>query len=111
MYLTRFSAHSALSQAIELYEKQPGRESGRFTHSFSNAGLAYRINRDYSVNQFTLRSNLRNANKSGKRALSVEQARALVARDKANDGHGRAAIARDLGISRETLYQYLRHAA
>jgi DNA invertase Pin-like site-specific DNA recombinase len=49
--------------------------------------------------------------KGRKKALSVERAKAIIARDKANGGHGRAALARDLGISRETLYQYLRHAA
>ena len=49
--------------------------------------------------------------KGRKKALSVEQAKTLVARDKANGGHGRAGLARDLGISRETLYQYLRQAA
>ena len=46
-----------------------------------------------------------------RKARSVEQAKAVVARDKENRGHGRAALARDLGISRETLYQYLRQAA
>lgn len=45
------------------------------------------------------------------RALSVEQAKAVVAKDKENRGHGRAALARELGISRETLYQYLRRGA
>jgi len=49
--------------------------------------------------------------KGRKKALSVEQAKALVAKDKANRGKDRAALARDLGISRETLYQYLRQAA
>ncbi len=48
--------------------------------------------------------------KGRKRALSVEQAKAVVAKDKENRGHGRAALARELGISRETLYQYLRRA-
>ena len=47
----------------------------------------------------------------GRKVLSVEQAKAVVARDKENRGHGRAALARELGISRETLYQYLRQAA
>ena len=49
--------------------------------------------------------------KGRKRALSAEQAKTVVAKDKANGGRGRAALARDLGISRETLYQYLRQAA
>jgi DNA invertase Pin-like site-specific DNA recombinase len=49
--------------------------------------------------------------KGRKKALSVEQAKSLVAKDKANRGKDRAALARDLGISRETLYQYLRQAA
>jgi DNA invertase Pin-like site-specific DNA recombinase len=48
--------------------------------------------------------------KGRKRALSAEQAKAVVAKDKANGGRDRAALARDLGISRETLYQYLRQA-
>ena len=48
--------------------------------------------------------------KGRKRALSVEQAKAVVAKDKENRGHGRAALAREVGISRETLYQYLRRA-
>jgi DNA invertase Pin-like site-specific DNA recombinase len=49
--------------------------------------------------------------KGRKKALSVEQAKAVIAKDKANGGKGRAALARDLGICRETLYQYLRQAA
>jgi DNA invertase Pin-like site-specific DNA recombinase len=49
--------------------------------------------------------------KGRKKALSADQARDVIAKDKANGGRGRAALARDLGISRETLYQYLRHAA
>ena len=49
--------------------------------------------------------------KGRKRALSAEQAKAVVAKDKANGSRGRAALARELGISRETLYQYLRQAA
>ena len=49
--------------------------------------------------------------KGRKKALSVEQAKALVAKDKANRGKDRAALARELGVSRQTLYQYLRQAA
>ena len=49
--------------------------------------------------------------KGRKKALSVDQARAVIAKDKANGGKGRAALARDSGNSRETLYQYLRQAA
>lgn len=49
--------------------------------------------------------------KGRKKALSVEQTKAVIAKDKANGGNGRAALTRDLGISRETLYQYLRQAA
>ena len=49
--------------------------------------------------------------KGRRKALTVEQAKALVARDKANRGKDRAALARDLGVSRQTLYQYLRQAA
>lgn len=49
--------------------------------------------------------------KGRKKALSADQAKAVIAKDKANGGRGRAALARDLGISRETLYQYLRQAA
>ena len=44
-----------------------------------------------------------------KRALSPEQITQLKAR--VDDGEKRAEIARDLGISRETLYQYLRQAS
>lgn len=43
-----------------------------------------------------------------KPTLSEMQASELVAKDKANGGKNRAALARDYGISRETLYQYLR---
>jgi len=49
--------------------------------------------------------------KGRNRALSVEQAKAVVAKDKANGGRGRAALAREVGVSRQTLYQYLRQAA
>lgn len=49
--------------------------------------------------------------KGRKRALTAEQAKTLVAKDKANGGRGRAVLARESGISRETLYQYLRQAA
>jgi DNA invertase Pin-like site-specific DNA recombinase len=40
--------------------------------------------------------------------LTTEQAQELKAKDGANGGKGRAALAREYGISRETLYQYLR---
>ncbi len=40
--------------------------------------------------------------------LTPEQAQELKAKDAANNGKGRAALARDYGISRETLYQYLK---
>lgn len=43
-----------------------------------------------------------------KAALSAEQVEALKAQDKARNGKNRAALAREHGISRETLYQYLR---
>ena len=46
--------------------------------------------------------------KGRKRALTQEQAVAMQAQDKANQGKGRASLAREYGISRETLYQYLR---
>ena len=45
-----------------------------------------------------------------KPTLSDEQAAMLVAKDKANGHKNRAALAREYGISRETLYQYLRVA-
>jgi len=48
--------------------------------------------------------------KGRKKALSPEQVAALVAKDKKNEGKNRAALARENGISRETLYQYLRGA-
>ncbi|WP_456085642.1 helix-turn-helix domain-containing protein [Methylovorus mays] len=43
-----------------------------------------------------------------KPTLSTERIAELMARDKANGHKNRAALARDFGISRETLYQYLR---
>jgi DNA invertase Pin-like site-specific DNA recombinase len=46
--------------------------------------------------------------KGRKRALNDTQAHELRARDAANGGRGRAALAREFRISRETLYQYLR---
>jgi DNA invertase Pin-like site-specific DNA recombinase len=45
-----------------------------------------------------------------KPTLSNTQAAELVAKDKSNGGKNRAALAREYGISRETLYQYLRAA-
>jgi len=48
----------------------------------------------------------RGAYRGRKKALSHEQAVEL--RRRAREGEKKAAIARDLGISRETLYQYLR---
>lgn len=48
--------------------------------------------------------------KGRKKALSPEQVASLVAQDQANGKKNRAALARELGISRETLYQYLRAA-
>lgn len=39
--------------------------------------------------------------------LSPEKAQELRAKDAANGGKGRAGLAREFGISRETLYQYL----
>lgn len=42
--------------------------------------------------------------------LTAERAAELVAQDRANGGKGRAELARSFGISRETLYQYLRGA-
>lgn len=40
--------------------------------------------------------------------LTPEQAEQLKAKDKAASGKGRAGLAREFGISRETLYQYLK---
>lgn len=45
-----------------------------------------------------------------KPTLSDIRAAELVSKDKANGGKNRAALAREYGISRETLYQYLRAA-
>jgi DNA invertase Pin-like site-specific DNA recombinase len=42
--------------------------------------------------------------------LTTEQAKELKAKDAANGGKGRAALAREYKISRETLYQYLKEA-
>ena len=49
--------------------------------------------------------------KGRKPALSPEQAQIVRARDKENGGKDRAALAREWGISRETLYQCLRGTA
>jgi DNA invertase Pin-like site-specific DNA recombinase len=49
--------------------------------------------------------------KGRRQSLTDAQIAALVATDGANGGKGRAALAREAGISRETLYQYLRKAA
>lgn len=48
--------------------------------------------------------------KGRKRALDDAQVQVLRERDSANNGRGRASLAREFGISRETLYQYLRAA-
>jgi DNA invertase Pin-like site-specific DNA recombinase len=45
-----------------------------------------------------------------KPTLSDTQAAELLSKDKANGQKNRAALAREYGISRETLYQYLRAA-
>lgn len=45
-----------------------------------------------------------------KPSLSITKASELVAKDNANGQRNRAALAREFGISRETLYQYLRAA-
>ncbi len=45
--------------------------------------------------------------KGSKGKLTEEQAAALVAKDKENGGKNRSALAREFGVSRETLYQYL----
>lgn len=42
-----------------------------------------------------------------KPALSAEQVEALKAQDKVRGGKNRSGLAKDYGISRETLYQYL----
>lgn len=51
----------------------------------------------------------RGAYRGRRKALSIEQIAEL--RRRADTGETKAALARDLGISRETLYQYLRVAA
>jgi DNA invertase Pin-like site-specific DNA recombinase len=43
-----------------------------------------------------------------KPSLDAEKVAELIAKDKANGHKNRAGLARELGISRETLYQYLR---
>lgn len=48
--------------------------------------------------------------KGRKKALSPAQVEDIVAKDKANGGKNRAGLAREVGVSRETLYQYLREA-
>jgi DNA invertase Pin-like site-specific DNA recombinase len=50
----------------------------------------------------------RGAYRGRKKALSPEQVAAL--RERLGQGVSKAQVARDLGISRETLYQYLRIA-
>ncbi|HSH85771.1 MAG TPA: recombinase family protein [Methylophilus sp.] len=45
-----------------------------------------------------------------KKALSDVQVTELLAKDKANGQKNRAALAREYGLSRETLYQYLKMA-
>ena len=47
--------------------------------------------------------------KGRKKALSLEKAEAL--RQRAKSGEKKAALAREFGISRETIYQYLRDGA
>ena len=51
----------------------------------------------------------RGAYRGRKKSLSDDKVAEL--KQRVADGEQKAAIARDLGISRETLYQYLRHAA
>lgn len=51
----------------------------------------------------------RGAYRGRKKALSTDQVRELV--ERASAGVPKAAIARNLGISRETLYQHLRSAS
>lgn len=51
----------------------------------------------------------RGAYRGRKKTLSSEQAAELV--DRAASGIPKSTLARDYGISRETVYQYLRHAA
>jgi len=46
--------------------------------------------------------------KYGKKTVTPERATELVQR--AGNGVSKALLARDYGISRETVYQYLRHA-
>ena len=50
----------------------------------------------------------RGAYKGRKKTLAPERAAELAQR--ASDGVPKAVLARDYGISRETVYQYLRHA-
>lgn len=45
-----------------------------------------------------------------KPALKDEQVSALIAKDKANGGKQRSALAKEFGLSRETLYKYLKSA-
>ncbi|MFC3147976.1 recombinase family protein [Piscinibacterium candidicorallinum] len=49
--------------------------------------------------------------KGRKPSLTPERVQDLKARDAAAGGKGRTALAREFGISRETLYQYLKAAA
>ncbi|MFD1122013.1 recombinase family protein [Methylophilus flavus] len=45
-----------------------------------------------------------------KKSLSHDKVTELVAKDRANNHKNRAALAREYGVTRETLYQYLRAA-
>jgi DNA invertase Pin-like site-specific DNA recombinase len=45
--------------------------------------------------------------KGRRKALSCAEAKTLLEKDAANGGHGRATLAREFGISRQTLYSYL----
>jgi DNA invertase Pin-like site-specific DNA recombinase len=49
--------------------------------------------------------------KGRKRALTAEQVTALRERDESNQGRGRASLARQFGIARQTMYEYLRATA
>ena len=48
--------------------------------------------------------------KGRKPALTTERIKALRERDAANSGRGRAGLAREFGVSRQTMYDYLRAA-
>lgn len=108
---------SLMLKKLASYPKQNGlakalREIGRIERTlfmldwFRDPSLRRRVQAGLNKGEGIALARLRGAYRGRKKSLSSEQQ--IEVRRRATDGEKKAQLAREFGISRETLYQYLK---